>query len=150
MSDDPSQLRSAASLGESRPVAKMTGTARLRELISRRRSFLSTVSVAFATVGLQLAQGIILARLLGPQGRGEYATAVFWSHFLMFIGLFGGIELICRYANDVTFDRIRLRRSALWLGIVTGIATMVVAMLGSIFLIPVPKRTLPRSAVCAR
>lgn len=139
MTDLPSQQQADAMLGESHAAIEASVPARLWQLVSRRRSFLSTVSVAFATVGLQLAQGILLARLLGPHGRGEYATAVFWSHFLMFIGLFGGIELICRYANDNSYDRQQLRRSALWLGIVTGVATTVLAMLGSIFLIPSSK-----------
>ena len=110
------------------------------QAIRKRQSFLWTVAVAFATVGLQMAQGILLARLLHREGRGEYATAVFWSHFLMFVGLFGGLEVICRYANDPQVDRIQLRRSAIWLGVVTGFVTMIVAMLGSIFLIPLDKQ----------
>jgi enterobacterial common antigen flippase len=108
--------------------------------IRKRQSFLWTVAIAFVTVGLQMAQGILLARLLHREGRGEYATAVFWSHFLMFVGLFGGLEVICRYANNTKVDPIQLRRSAIWLGIVTGLATMVFAMLGSVFLIPNDKQ----------
>ncbi len=110
------------------------------EAIRKRQSFIWTVAIAFATVGLQMGQGILLARLLHREGRGEYATAVFWSHFLMFVGLFGGLEVICRYANNATIDRILLRRSAIWLGVATGLVTMILAMLGSIFLIPHDKQ----------
>ncbi len=124
-------------------TSKSTGRSlyvKISHFIRTRQAFLWTVAVAFATVGLQMAQGILLARLLHREGRGEYATAVFWSHFLMFVGLFGGLEVICRYANNPKIDRQELRRSAVWLGIVTGLVTMVLAMLGSIFLIPEDKQ----------
>jgi enterobacterial common antigen flippase len=114
--------------------------AKIFQRIQAKQAFLWTVAIAFATVGLQMSQGILLARLLHREGRGEYATAVFWSHFLMFVGLFGGLEVICRYANDPKIDRLALRRSAIWLGIVTGLVTMVLAMLGSLFLIPQAKQ----------
>ena len=44
---------------------------------SSRWQFVYTVVVAFAIVALQMGQRILLARLLGPEGRGQYATAVF-------------------------------------------------------------------------
>jgi enterobacterial common antigen flippase len=84
----------------------------------------------------------LLARLLHREGRGEYATAVFWSQFLMYVGLFGCLELICRYANDPKIDAIQLRRSAIRVGLVTGVITMLLAMLGSLFFIPAEKRYL--------
>jgi enterobacterial common antigen flippase len=62
----------------------------------------TTVGVSFGIVALQLAQGILLARLLGPESRGEYATAVLYSQMLLYVGLFGAIEVVCRYAANVT------------------------------------------------
>ena len=67
---------------------------------SNRLKFVWTVGFAFAIVALQLGQGVLLARLLGPQGRGEYATAVLYVQMLLYIGLLGGLEVVCRYAAD--------------------------------------------------
>jgi O-antigen/teichoic acid export membrane protein len=132
------------------PSEKMSMHGQRWNNLQNKRTFLSTVVVSFAIVGLQLVQGVLLARLLGPQGRGEYATAVFWSHFLMFIGLFGGTELLCRYANDKSYDRMALRRSALSFGLITGFVTMLLAMFGSVFLIPEAKSYIALiGAMCA-
>lgn len=42
----------------------------------RAGRFLGTVATRFAAVGLGAVTGVVLARALGPEGRGEYAVAV--------------------------------------------------------------------------
>jgi O-antigen/teichoic acid export membrane protein len=122
---------------------------RLSFLFERRRPLLWTIFISFAIVGLQMVQGILLAQLLKPEGRGEYATAVFWSQFLSYIGLFGGIEIVCRYATAVDVDRLKLRRSAFRLGIVTGLISTAAALVGAILLLPEAKRDLiPLASLC--
>jgi O-antigen/teichoic acid export membrane protein len=117
---------------------------------SRRLQFASTVGFAFAIVALQMGQGILLARLLGPEGRGQYATAVLYSQLLLFVGLFGGLELICRYAAEAVVDKTRLRRAALWLGITTGVATSLIAIVLSLVAMPQGKRFLiPMAVLCS-
>jgi O-antigen/teichoic acid export membrane protein len=110
--------------------------------LGRFSSFIQTVGFAFAIVALQMAQGILLARLLGPQGRGEYATSVLYVQMLLYIGLFGGLEVICRYAAEGKTDIVRLRRSAMWLGITTGALTTLVVLACNTFALPPDKRSL--------
>ena len=117
---------------------------------SDRLKFLWTVGFAFAIVGLQLGQGILLARLLGPEGRGAYAAAVLYVQMLLYIGLFGGLEVICRYAADKSTNLKKLRRSALWLGLTTGaITTLIVVGLNLVALPEEKQSLLPIALVCA-
>lgn len=110
----------------------------------------TTVGVSFGIVAMQLAQGVLLARLLGPTGRGEYATAVLYVQMLIYIGLFGAIEVVCRYAADTQIDRQSLRRSALRLSLITsGITTLVVVAFNT-FGMPVDKQYIwPVALLCA-
>lgn len=123
---------------------------------SRRRTlatqFVTTAGVAFAIVGLQMGQGILLARILGPVGRGEYATAVFFVQMLLYIGLFGGLEIICRYAAETRTDGLGapLRRAAFKLGWTTGTITTLIAIALSFFALPADKQFLyPLAILCS-
>ena len=116
----------------------------------KRWQFVSTVGFAFGIVALQLGQGILLARLLGPEGRGQYATSVLYTQLLLYIGLFGGLEVICRYAAKGSSDPATLRRAALRLGLTTGVATAALAILLSMVALPDEKRFLiPMAVLCS-
>ena len=109
-----------------------------------------TVGVSFGIVALQLVQGILLARLLGPQGRGEYATAVLYGQTLLYIGLFGAIEVVCRYAANPRIRRESLRRTAVRLAMITSLITTVLVILLGTFALPSDKRYLwPLAVLCA-
>lgn len=132
--------------------------------IKRIVSFTGTVGWSFTIVALQLGQGILLARLLGPVGRGEYAAAILYTQFWLYIGLMGGLEAICRQAasfgqatpvinadqdsgGDLEqvpgFNRLlRLRRSAFRLSIVTGLITTAIVSLIAVVAMPTNKRDL--------
>ena len=111
--------------------------------------FASTAGVAFAIVGLQMGQGILLARILGPTGRGEYATAIFFVQMLLYIGLFGGLEVICRYAAAAELNATKLRRAALKLALATGSITTLIAIILSTLALPAEKRYLiPMALLC--
>ncbi len=127
------------------PVAPVAPT-----LFSRAKKYAYTIGVSFLIVGLQLIQGILLARLLGPVGRGEYATAVFYPQLLLYVGLLGGIEVICRYALKPGMDLFQLRRSALRLSLITGTVTTVVALACSLLALPPDKQyLLPQALICS-
>lgn len=112
--------------------------------------FAATVGVAFAIVGLQMGQGILLARLLGPVGRGEYATAVFFVQMLLYIGLLGGLEIVCRHAAEAEIGIQKLRRAALRLGLATGAITTTLAVAFAATALPHEKRYLfPMAILCS-
>ena len=143
-----------AELNHARRRASWGGFHQIAGFVSRGRQFTTTVFFAFAVVGLQLGQGILLARLLGPQGRGEYATAVLYAQLLLYVGLMGGLEVVCRAAaagREAPGDRAEaLRRSGLRLALVTGSITAVVAILCNVVALPPDKRFLiPLGAICA-
>lgn len=140
----------ASAVQGSDPAVGATQQPSLVKLVQRGQTFAVTVGVSFAVVFLQLTQGILLARLLGPEGRGEYATAVLYSQLLLYVGLLGGIEVICRYANDPQTDREKLRRAALWLGVTTGLITTCVTILCNLLALPGDKRfLLPLACLCS-
>ena len=145
-------------------VAPASGglTGRLRRfdprLLDRRSGkrvldFVSTAGFTVAIVGVHLVQGILLARLLGPDGRGSYAAAMLYVQLLTYVGLMGGLDVICRAAasrtsrassgsDDAVPDESLwpLRRSAFRLGATTGVITAVVAIVLSVVAIPADKR----------
>ncbi|MEO9591218.1 lipopolysaccharide biosynthesis protein [Rhodopirellula bahusiensis] len=118
------------------PSAEATEVSPPPSRFTKAFSFAQTVGFAFAIVALQMGQGILLARLLGPVGRGEYATTVLYVQMALYIGLFGGLEVICRYAADRTVETIKLRRAAMWLGLTTGAITTGLVVLCNVIALP--------------
>lgn len=151
----PSECAGESTLAAKTPRTERVGSAidtasmdasnrwqRLLEMVRRRQVFGETVFVSFAIVGLQLLQGILLARLLGPVGRGEYATAVLYPQMLMFIGLLGGIEVLARRAATASNNRRALRNAAIRLALFTGTLTTLVAIVFALVALPADKRYL--------
>ncbi|MEM9352745.1 MAG: oligosaccharide flippase family protein [Planctomycetota bacterium] len=112
----------------------------VRRLVSR--DMLQTVATSFALYGLYALQGVLLARMLGPEGRGQYATAVFFSQTFTFIGLLGTQHAIARWATRRSQDEQRLSATAVRLGISTGVVTMLVVGVLSVAALPSEKRHL--------
>lgn len=131
-------------------------------------SFAVTVGFAMAIVVVHLGQGVLLARLLGPVGRGQYAAAVLYSQLLLYIGLMGGLEVVCQRATRLAKRRgvsgiqtglqtgiqtgvgggiDRLRRAALRLGLTTGTVTMLAVMALAVLAMPAEKRDLVPLAI---
>ena len=96
-------------------------------------------------------QGILLARMLGPEGRGEFATIVAYPQMLLFLGLCGAAEIYARRGGALSLgeDDTELRRSALSYGIVTGIVTGLICAGLSWFLLPGEKKYLAPLAAFA-
>ncbi len=93
-------------------------------------SLVATFLTTLAVFAIYLVQGILIARLLGPQGRGEFGTCMcFPRDLLLFAGLLGAIEVFTGYAARRANDPIRLKYSAARLGLLTGCLTALVSAL---------------------
>lgn len=68
------------------------------------RAYAGTFATCVLIQGLTVVQGIIIARLLGPVGRGEYAAVILWPSVFAAIGIFG---------TNVALARAVARRSSL-------------------------------------
>ena len=114
-------------------------------------SVLGTLAANFGTFGFFAIQGILLARMLGPEGRGEFATVVAYPQMLLFLGLCGAAEIYARRAGALSpgADDAELRRSALRYGAVTGLVTGLVCAALAWFLLPAEKQYLAPLATLA-
>lgn len=80
----------------------------------------------FASLGTYVffaIQGVLLARLLGPEMRGAFAAAILFPQALLYLGLLGAPELFARYAANNLADA-PLRRSAALYGLFASLLTM--------------------------
>ena len=136
---------------------EFVGTEELLEAGEGGRSqILSLAATVFTTLGvfgLFFLQGIFVARILGPVGRGEFGHALYFPRdILLYAGLLGGIEVVNAIASKRGSDTVSLKYAAARLGIVTGIITAVVALLLSVIFLVLAGKTylLPFVAlVCA-
>jgi len=84
------------------------------------RQFASTFAVNLTIQACTLVQGILLARLLGPEGRGQFAGAILWPNVFAGVGGMGmGIALARRAAR--TADLRPVFRAGLLLALATGL-----------------------------
>jgi O-antigen/teichoic acid export membrane protein len=116
----------------------------------KHRALLGTVGTSFAVLSITVVQGVLLARLLGPTARGEYGTAVFYAQALLYIGMLGAPLAIASRATRGTHPLPQLRGASMRLGLMTGLATMLVVMLLALVALPAERRPLaPLCALCA-
>ncbi|MFT5299748.1 MAG: antigen flippase, partial [Mariniblastus sp.] len=110
-------------------AGRLAGLFRNSDLVSVLATFLTTLSV----FGIYLIQGIILAKILGPVGRGEFGTAMFFPRdVFLYAGLFGGIEIVNSYAVRELINVRSLKYSAAKVGLISGVITAVVAAVVSV------------------
>ena len=114
-------------------------------------SLVATMATTLTVFGIFLIQGIIVARILGPAGRGEFGTVLYFPReVLLYAGLLGTVEVIARYAARNSGNENLLKYSAARLGLITGTLTGVAAALLTIaLLVPTNKAYLiPFALVC--
>lgn len=100
-----------------------------RELLSLAATVFSTLSV----YGIFFVQGIFVARILGPMGRGQFGTALYFPRdILLYAGLLGGVEIINSVASKRAAETVALKYAAARLGLVSGLITAAIAALLSI------------------
>lgn len=133
--------------------ARLPLTDRLPGLaVSRQvRSIAFTTFTTFAAFVIYLVQGILLARLLGPEGRGHFGTCLYFPRdLLLYAGLLGGIEILAARSARFAGRRSDLRRSAFWLGLSTGAGTALAAAVFATILLVVTGQSwlVPYAIVC--
>lgn len=126
-----------------RAVDRLAGAVRrIQDRIGRHRAVLATIVSSFGIFGLTAVQGILLARLLGPEGRGQYATGIFYTQTLLYVGLLGALVAIARRAARQDRPVAELRSAALRLGFCTGLGTAAVVSVLAIVALPEGKQGL--------
>ena len=116
--------------------------------LSRKRSallqFLFTFVSNWLLFGIFFVQGVILARCLGADGRGEFGTILFFPRdLLLYVGMMGAAEAITALAGRYRRRDRQLRAAGLRLGLLTGVLTIAIALtLAAGFLIPIGKGAL--------
>ncbi len=113
---------------------------------SEFRNVIATFVTTLAVFGIYLVQGVLIARILGVVGRGEFGTAMFFPRdVFLYAGLLGGIEIVNSYAVQGTMDVRSLKYSAAKVGFISGVITAIVAgalaigvlvLVGKTYLIP--------------
>ena len=88
-----------------------------------------------------MLQGVLLARLLGPAGRGEFATVILWPNVFAGIGIFGVNMAIARFAGQGQADG-RLVKTAIKAALVTGVLSSLACGLLLPVLLPEGKHNL--------
>lgn len=156
MSNDSTPIGAASDivegLGSDRVPSSDRWRNRLSELVGRflTRDIFNTISSSFVLFGLFTVQGVLLARMLGPEGRGQYATAMFYTQTLIFIGLFGTQHAVARWAARRRQDTVGLMQVCRRLGTTTGLATMAVVAGLALFALPADKQHLaPLCILCS-
>jgi len=86
-------------------------------------------------------QGILLARLLGPVGRGEFATVILWPNVFAGLGILGVNMALARFAGQGQ-DPDGLVKTAVKAALVTGALTALVCGVALPFLLPEGKHNL--------
>jgi O-antigen/teichoic acid export membrane protein len=95
-----------------------------------------SLATSFLTSGgiqaINVLTGVVLARVLGPEGRGELAAVLLWPYILVTLGSLGAVDAAAYYAARGKTDRrtlvgttliIGLAQSVLLVGIGVGIVT---------------------------
>ncbi|HUE15876.1 MAG TPA: oligosaccharide flippase family protein [Planctomycetaceae bacterium] len=123
---------------------------RIRTAAKKNSNVISTVATSFGVFLIFAVQGIFMARLLGPEKRAEYGTAVLYTQTFTYIGLLGTLLAIAGHAARNTEGLRNLRRSAIRLGAITGVGTALVVVVLSLIALPAAKAFLaPLCMICA-
>jgi enterobacterial common antigen flippase len=123
---------------------------RLRVALTKNWDVLATVTSSFGVFALFAVQGVFMARLLGPEKRAEYGTAVLYTQTFTYIGLLGSLLAIAGHAARNRSGLKNLRRSAISLGSLTGIGTALFVVVLSQTALPASKAFLaPLCMICA-
>ncbi len=110
---------------------------------------LVTLIASLGTFAFFSLQGILLARMLGPELRGAFAAAILFPQALVYLGLLGAQELFAGYAARGTPDA-PLRRSAARYGWWASLISLVVCLVLDFAFIRAEFRwVLPLACVCA-
>ena len=103
--------------------------------------YLGTLATSLFIQGCTVLQGVLLARLLGPAGRGELAAVILWPNIFAGIGMLGMDMAIARLAGQGQAVE-SLVRTAIRAALVTGILSALICGLLLPVLLPAEKYSL--------
>ncbi len=119
-------------------VSEKPGASPLSHKHIGAEAFVGTFGTSVFIQACSIVQGIILARILGPTGRGQYAVIILWPTVFAYIGLFGTSFSIARLAAKEE-DVDSVSRSGLLLAVLTSLVTAFIGYFLLPFLIPAEK-----------
>lgn len=105
----------------------------------------STGATDAALVALTTVSGILAARLLGPEGRGEFAIAILWPSLIAAVGNLGLREAFTYEQAKAPNLRTVLTGHALILGVAQSVLLMALGLV----LVPLLTRTQPATVTAA-
>jgi O-antigen/teichoic acid export membrane protein len=98
--------------------------------------------------GLGLTSGVLAARYLGPQGRGELATIRFYPTLLALLGSFGVQQAVAFALSRRPDDEGRILRAGFWLSLMIALPQILLAAALIPYLISHDKRYLTSETQC--
>ena len=98
-------------------------------------AFIGTFGTSLFIQACTVVQGILIARVLGPVGRGEYAAVILWPNLFAMISLFGSNIAISRAAAR-RHEIDSITRSAGLLGLITSFLGAIVCYFAIPWLMP--------------
>lgn len=101
-----------------------------------RGQFAGTSASLLAVYALTAVQGAVLARVLGPEARGELAVVMFYAQLLTNVGLLGGPLALARRAAKDPSGAAVARIQAVRLGLLTGLGSAGIA--AALYLLALP------------
>ncbi|WP_027087609.1 lipopolysaccharide biosynthesis protein [Cohnella panacarvi] len=93
---------------------------------------LKTMAFSMAILVINMATGMVTARLLGPEGRGLQTAMILWPQFLAFASTFGIHAALLYHMKKDPEREASLYYASLWLSLCAG----VVCVVAGLFLIP--------------
>jgi len=99
------------------------------------KAFAGTIGTGLFIKMCGLVQGIMLARILGPTGRGQFAAVILWPTFFAGLGLMGINVAIARQAAKKNAQK-ELVQTAIFLSLITALITIVICYMLLPYLIP--------------
>jgi antigen flippase len=105
------------------------------------RTFVDTFGTSVFIQACGVLQGILVARILGPVGRGQYAAVILWPMLFAGIGIFGSNIALAR-ASAKTVDHGHVIRTAILLALMTSILTAIVCYIALPYLMPQDEKNL--------
>lgn len=105
------------------------------------KAYLGTFATSLFVQACTVLQGVLIARLLGPFGRGEFATVILWPNVFAGVGILGINMAIARFAGQ-GYSPEGLVNTAVRAALVTGGMTALVCGLALPYLLPAGKHNL--------
>jgi enterobacterial common antigen flippase len=106
-----------------------------------RNIYIGTFATSLFIQGCTVLQGVLLARLLGPIGRGEFATVILWPNVFAGIGILGINMAIARLSGQGQSPE-GLVKTAVRAALITGVMTALACGLALPYLLPEGKHNL--------